>query len=421
VPSNTFPSSTLTLTSLQDPQTPSLLDIRPYLQTVRDPATQQIAILIQQAFDQIQETLRSASPTLQYLSIASADIADLTVSGQFGPGAFQVLNGPPNYDQIGWIGSQAKSTAVNLTSIVAGLVTAAAAHGLKPGDNVFIESTTDINNTGYYVVATTPTTTTFTVTGGVAGGNSTGGDMVKQFQGEWIKAFAAGGTAFDNAPFQVDVDGSVNISGPHVKIVIVQPGVVTTTVTIDPAGEGISITDDSSISAITSLTARQVDTRATAGGDLSESSLGAGAGFSFLDLKDIAAQVRLSYSTSAGQLVLLDSSGYPVVQLDDAAGILVYGPLGVPVSAIHQDGHIGAGVTNPLYAIDALGDVNASGVHRVAGTKVVGARGASVSIVSGIAGATYTATEQGILNNAVTAINAINARLNSTTGHGLIT
>lgn len=33
--------------------------------------------------------------------------------------------------------------------------------------------------------------------------------------------------------------------------------------------------------------------------------------------------------------------------------------------------------------------------------------GAAINTVSGSAGATYTATEQGILNNAVTALNAV--------------
>src|SRR6185295_7638638 len=106
---NTFPTSTMTLTSLQPSDTPSLLDVRPYLQTVRDPVTQTIANLVQQAFDQIQETLRASSPTLQYLSIDSADIGNLYVGSQFGPGEFTVGNGGPNYDNIGWIGSRAKS------------------------------------------------------------------------------------------------------------------------------------------------------------------------------------------------------------------------------------------------------------------------------------------------------------------------
>ncbi len=240
---NTFPESTLALSSLQPSDTPSLLDIRSYLQQAfRDPTQQQIFILIQQAIDNIQETLRTASGQLESLSIASADIGDLTVSGEFGPGSFQVLNGPPNFDVIGNIGSWPKATSVAITSIVAGLVTTAAPHELKPGDNVFIESTTVIGNTGFYVVATTPLATTFTVTGGIPGGNSTGGDMTKQFQGIWAKTAAFGGTAFDNAPFQVDVDGSLTITDATIIVhgsgadIVIDP--VTGTIVVTEAGGG---------------------------------------------------------------------------------------------------------------------------------------------------------------------------------------
>lgn len=215
---DTFPTSVLNLGSLQPADTPSLLDIRPFLNRMRRGPESDAFEQIQQAIDALQEVIRSQSPTLEYLSIDAADIATLNVGGQFSPGQMTVLNGPPNYDDIGWIGSAANAASVNLTSIVAGLATAAAPHELKVGDNVYIEGTTVDAQTGFYVVATTPLATTFTVVDGFSG-NSTGGTLTKQFQGGWLKTFAVGGTYFGDAPFQVDVDGSLSITNALITLI----------------------------------------------------------------------------------------------------------------------------------------------------------------------------------------------------------
>lgn len=66
------------------------------------------------------------------------------------------------------------------------------------------------------------------------------------------------------------------------------------------------------------------------------------------------------------------------------------------------------------------GSINARLLVKVATLQVLGQRGAAVTTVSGTAGAAYTATEQGIINALVTAINAVIARMNIATGHGLI-
>lgn len=58
--------------------------------------------------------------------------------------------------------------------------------------------------------------------------------------------------------------------------------------------------------------------------------------------------------------------------------------------------------------------------YKVAGTKVVGAQGASVADVTGTAGGTYTGTEQTIINDLVSQLNALLARVRASTGHGLI-
>lgn len=245
------PASTLTLSSLQDPLSVSFLDIRPFISQIGQRGNPQAQPFIdtfdqiQGAFDLIQEILRNNAPNLTRLEIDSADIANLVVGGPNGPGQFQVLNGPPNFDQIGWIGSQAGASSVGINNIAGSLVTTAAPHLLKPVDNVFVENTSAPDQTGFYVVATTPTTTTFTVVGGFNTPNSTGGDMTKQFQGEWIKTFAAGGSSFDTANLVIDVDGSVFITDADFTLTTGGSTIAIVSQTIPVIGDpGVSVTDD---------------------------------------------------------------------------------------------------------------------------------------------------------------------------------
>lgn len=67
----------------------------------------------------------------------------------------------------------------------------------------------------------------------------------------------------------------------------------------------------------------------------------------------------------------------------------------------------------------AAGLVNAAG-FQVMGTNVIGARLAAVATVTLTATAVYGTNEQDMLNDCKAKINAIIARLNTTTGHGLI-
>lgn len=83
-----------------------------------------------------------------------------------------------------------------------------------------------------------------------------------------------------------------------------------------------------------------------------------------------------------------------------------------------------AGQFAPAYAVDVNGDVNASGVYRVGGTQVVGARGAALT-ASGAAVAAapaaynqaYEQTLATAINNLITRVNELQARLQA---HGLI-
>jgi hypothetical protein len=63
----------------------------------------------------------------------------------------------------------------------------------------------------------------------------------------------------------------------------------------------------------------------------------------------------------------------------------------------------------------------ATGRVQIGANSVLRERLAAVSTVTGTAGGTYTATEQTMINDLKTAVNTIIARLDSSTGHGLIT
>lgn len=395
MPSNTFPTSTLQLGSLQEPDTPALLDLRTIIGMLQGPSgsiLRDAFELIQQAIDNLQQTLRSNVPGLKYLQVDAADIAVLAVGGEFGPGEFTVYNGPPDYAPIGWIGSRAKTTTVNLTSIVAGLVTSAAPHLLKVGDNVYIEATTDPLNAGFYVVATRPLATTFTVVGGVASGNSTGGTMTKQFQGLWVKMGAIGGTAFDNAPFQVDVDGAASITNATITLTGTNGSIV-----LDPTMNPpeLIFTD-----ALTGNTIRIV-----AGVGIVQASAGGAdpsliTGISDFILKNVTHQtvVRIRCDvgvTEAGMMSLTNSNGTKSILLDPSAATAI--------------------------SVVGGGDIDVSGVYKVNGVPVAGmgppepdpgtvATSPSISTgnTASIAGATYTATEQGMLNILKSAVADLN-------------
>lgn len=66
-------------------------------------------------------------------------------------------------------------------------------------------------------------------------------------------------------------------------------------------------------------------------------------------------------------------------------------------------------------------DDGTTGRLQIGANTVLRERLAAVPVVTGTAGGTYTATEQTLINNLKTAVNSVIARLDSATGHGLIT
>lgn len=397
-----FPESTLTLTSLQDPSTPSLLDIRPYLSHLRTGPEYSALVQIQQAFDNLQEVLRSTSPDLSQLTIASADIGDLTVGSQFGPGQLTVLNGPPDFSPIGWIGSHDSADPVAITNIVGGLATTGAPHGLKVNDITLLAATTNALHNGYFVVATTPTGSTFTATG--ISGNSTGGTSTKQYQGGWLRTLAVGGTSPADAHFLADVDGSLTII--DALITLTGPN---GTIVIDPSDPGITIVG----SGITT----RLDNSPVMG-------VAAGlvvyvTGGSAYPTQVSSGQLLMSETTSSNNRLELHANGsnsaiimhYPSGS-GSAVGIELQTGLGLKLRDT-------AGTVN--VELDTSGDAtfagnsNAGGVYEVSGTQVVGPRLSAITaptinttVITQTAGATYTINEQSMLNFLKTAVNQLN-------------
>jgi hypothetical protein len=129
----------------------------------------------------LENQLRETSPTLKYLSIDSADIVNLTVGSEFGPGDFKVLSGPPDYDQIGWIGTYDTGVTVTVTSSTATTWTFATPHGMSVGDRFYVTGSSNSDHNGYHKVATVPTTTTLTLVSPVSG-SGTGGWLLLFYQ-----------------------------------------------------------------------------------------------------------------------------------------------------------------------------------------------------------------------------------------------
>lgn len=96
-----------------------------------------------------------------------------------------------------------------------------------------------------------------------------------------------------------------------------------------------------------------------------------------------------------------------------AASDIYLAPTG---NVVVKSGNLGPGGNlSTVYPIDTTGDTNTSGVYRVGGTQVVTSRQAAItspsiatSNTASTAGATYTATEQGMLNQFKTSIGQLN-------------
>lgn len=105
MPSPPLPLSTVQFAASNAKQT-SFCDIRPFIaQIPRNPQTAPLLdtlIAIQQAFDNLQQSLRTLAPSLQSLQIDSSDLTSLKVGGTYGPPALQITD--PAGDDLGSVG-----------------------------------------------------------------------------------------------------------------------------------------------------------------------------------------------------------------------------------------------------------------------------------------------------------------------------
>jgi hypothetical protein len=459
---NIFPSSVLELGSLSEPTTPSLLDIRSLIHGLQGSDAwihQQAYEEIQASIENLQQTLRSASPSLQHLEIDSADIVRLCVGGEFDPGQLLVLGGPPTYAPAGWVGTQLDGSPIALDNITAGTATTTAPHNLKADAAVLVDGTG--GNDGYFVVDTIVSPTEFTVVGGFPV-NTTGGEVARLFQGGWLAQFACGGSYFGDAPFQVDVDGQLSITDALIVLTSIA-GTLTSRIQLDPSQATITASSYDSVLGGSKLLLDD--------GALFLNALdGSGAtdlDGSFLSITRAGFFESITGLTSFGASRVLDVKGY--------TGSTPYGPLlslhqlrGSPLSVSHTQngdtlgGVIGkgsrdtgstdysagirmiatqnhtstargtkavveatpngaAGVTWQ-FTFDQDGTLNVPLALKVGANQVVSTRKAKPTQTTRTAGAAYTANEQAMLNELKAWQDGVNNALSALAGgHGLWT
>jgi hypothetical protein len=210
-------ASTVKIDSQIGRNTGGALNIGANTQKIRAKATfDQVRIFVAENFEQIGRSIERLelaarqAPSVSHISIDSADIQNLVVGGEDGPGQLTILSGPPSYTRIGFDGTEETSITATISTVNAATVTFTAAHPFEVDDIILIEGVTSINHLGYWVVATAPTPTTLTLEDPPSG-SGTGGTATFQYAGGWRRTFAIGGSGFDTAPFFGNSRGEIFI------------------------------------------------------------------------------------------------------------------------------------------------------------------------------------------------------------------
>lgn len=132
---------------------------------------------------------------------------------------------------------------------------------------------------------------------------------------------------------------------------------------------------------------------------------------SSLELVGLLNNDGLGFTTTGGNATLSAANGLSADKGGSSAQLYVDASYYAFLKLLHVGGK----------AVTAEANASTSYVQadefRVAGTKVVGAQVAGPALVTGTAGATYTATEQALINTLVNTVNSLRANLIS---HGLI-
>jgi hypothetical protein len=158
----------------------------------------------------LQGALREAAQ-MQSISLQSADIQDLTVGNEYGPGQLRILSGAPSYAMVGWDGTGEFADAVVVSTFNGSTVTTAADHFAVPGNVVRIAGNSSPYRNGYFIVDTVGSSVAFDVLNAPAVANGTGGTCEVQFAGGWRRQFAIGGEDYLEAPFFTDPDANIYI------------------------------------------------------------------------------------------------------------------------------------------------------------------------------------------------------------------
>jgi len=178
-------------------------------------------------------------------------------------------------------------------------------------------------------------------------------------EGAWFKTLSVGGTSYTNGKIKADSSGNVTISDATFTLNL---NGITTAVTNAFSGSyyaGLVVSNNSSPTQ----------------------------------------QIRVF--PAGGVWVEDSSSSRCVVNGAPAINMIALGSTTVEING--QLGRLNLAASTPGYYVN--------------GVKVVGARGTAISLVTGTAGATYTATEQLLINDCKLAINQVIDRLQN---HGLI-
>lgn len=190
-------------------------------------------------------------------------------------------------------------------------------------------------------------------------------------EGAWFKTMRVGGTSYANGILQADAAGNVTMNG------------ATFTLNLNGTTTAIQNTLDSNLSEYVGC-----KVRLNTGGYSTVTPLG----FNTFHTDDATVLAAIQRSGSAGTLSLKNSTLTNSITATASTPRIV--------------------VSDPTFSTT----INAGQIV-ISGNQVLQGRGAAVTAVSGTATAAYTATEQAMLNDLKTAVNAVISRMQA---HGLI-
>lgn len=336
-----------------------------------------------------------SDPSSAIISIIGST-ATITISDN---GMIQILD--PNNAVVAEIGT-IFDTPIAVTSIsnaTPPVVTLASAPtpALVSGHSVQIKgNSVAAYNVNAYITVLTPTT--FQLNGVTAHGVGTGGICTRYFSGLYGQNLAAGGTNPWDANIQVLDDGAfANIQN---TVFSLTSGGITTTI------------NNQTVAGLTGVAGLTIkDNTGLESSALSQSGLffldpsGASGAYMIYDPSFLGSSIFLPSTVPATSAngIYLRAGGFPA-----ATNIIVSN--GPDKVTIDYEGI--SGTSAAPFSLDGIGlTFNFK--------QVVGPRQPAVPTVTGTAGATYTAVEQGLINALIATVQALYTEL-GTTGHGLL-